>query len=193
MSEHTNAALSLEVMEEGEKILTVEDILGVGYRQETGRASNAARRDPVDKMTSLQRRIAQLLAADMTLRDIASWLEMSEDAVGKIARHPAVQRLRMKLAAFVVDDLRPVIEQVNERIANHADEAFEVELELMRNMRGRQHDVKAAGLSFSIAKDLLDRAGAAQPKKIEARTLSANISGEQLVSIRETLRELDQC
>lgn len=147
--------------------------------------------DPMEGVTALQGRVATMRSAGMNEKDIATYLETSENTVRKILQLPKVQRLILKLTAFTTDDLRPGIERVNADIINHATEAFETELEIMRNMRDRQGDVKAAGLCFSVAKDLLDRAGAMQPKRIETKNLNANISGEDLKSIRETLLELD--
>lgn len=147
--------------------------------------------DPVEHLSAFQRRLAHLVAAGVATKDIAAWMETTEAHISKHIGHPAVQRLVFKLTALMTDDLRPAIERVNERISEHANEAFEVELELMRNMRDRQGDIKAAGLCFTVAKDLLDRAGAAQPKRIETKNLNANLSGEDIKSLRDTLEELD--
>lgn len=146
--------------------------------------------DPTSGLHASHRRVAMMRAADMCISDIAKWMECSEETVGNILRLPKVQKLMLKFGALTTDDLRPHVEEVNELYAETCKEAFEVEVELMRNNRGSD-SIEGQKLCFSVAKDIQDRAGAGAPKRIETKSTSLNLGADNLSQLALVLRELD--
>jgi len=147
--------------------------------------------DPVGGLHTSHRRVAMLRAADMSIQDIARWMECTEETVTNTLRIPKVQKLLLKLGAATADHLRPVVEEVNDLIASHSREAFEKEVALMRRSFERTESVESEKLCFSISKDILDRVGAAAPKRLETKNMSLNIGTENLATLAQVLRELD--
>lgn len=153
--------------------------------------------DPTRGLSAAQTRICMLRAAGMDTSAIAQWLETTEFAILNHLRNPKCQRLLLKLGAFTVSDLRPIIEIVNGHIAEATKEAFDAEMEVMRFSRARMsqnEDVKAGHLCHQTASSILDRAGAAAPKRIESRNVNANIplTPETASTLMNVLKELDE-
>jgi len=97
----------------------------------------------------------------------------------------------LKLGAATSDHFRPVIEEVNQLIADSTQEAFEKEVALMRRSFERVESIESEKLCFSITKDIMDRAGAAAPKRFETKNMSLNIGADNIASIAQVLKELD--
>lgn len=154
------------------------------------------------RMGSMQKKVAQLRAADMTKKEIARTLDITEQTVNNYLQQPNVRRMVLKLAAFTSEDLRPKIAEVNSYLAENAMEAAEAEVDVLRFTRRFMYKeaaevkmdtrLKAADLCARTAQDMQDRAGAHAPKQVQVKSLNVDISGEQAATIMTALKELDQ-
>src|SRR5438477_2883552 len=89
-------------------------------------------------------------------------LETSVAEVSNILPRPHVAKYMLHVAGTYIEDEKDVValvKDVNEKIAHAADEAFETELEIMRDLKTRKDNVRALVAAASTAQDILDRAG----------------------------------
>lgn len=147
--------------------------------------------DPLKHVGATQRRVAQLKAAGMTIFDIARFMQCSEEKISAILSQTRVQNLILKLGAMAVDDIRPAVEEVNTLMAATLKEAFQVEIDLMKRTYERHGDIKSETLCHQVASSLLDRGGVAAPKRFESKNLSLNLGADNINTIANVLKELD--
>jgi hypothetical protein len=147
-------------------------------------------------LTAEHRQMAMMHVANMDHASIAQWFKTSPGRVSDILAKPHVQQLVLQLMGNTVEQLKPGIEHVNDLIVQSTEEAIKMEVDLMRRSYEQatsgdiSKNISSAQLSFTIQKDLLDRAGAMAPKRLETKNLSMNISSEHLMGIRQVLEEL---
>jgi len=149
--------------------------------------------DPLRKITPFQRRVAKLVSGGMDITGIAQVLGCSQSTVIKAREHPVCERYIRALDMLEIDTIKPDIEKLNDRIKVSAVTAFDNQELLMGNMFERQADLKAARLAHDINRDMMDRAGAAAPKKIDTRSITANVDldSEHIAGVFKELMQID--
>lgn len=121
-------------------------------------------------LEEIERRIAFMHLSGASNNTIAYMCETSVNEVSVVLHRPNVARFVAQQQALYVEDLRPVMRDMNKVIAEHTEEAFEVETGVMRRMYNIDEEhrdyVRAQLGAASTAQDILDRAGNRAPTKV---------------------------
>lgn len=117
-----------------------------------------------------EKRIAFLHLSDLDNSTIAFMMETSADAVHSTLIRPHVAKFIAQQRAIFVDDIRPVMKDMNLQIKEHTERAWEVEKDVMERLYDipdvHKDYVRAQLGAASTAQDILDRAGNRAPTKI---------------------------
>ena len=130
--------------------------------------------------------------AGMSVAEIARFLQTQHDNVTNVLNKESAQRYMLQLRATFATDLRPFMDEMREALEDDARQARVVARTVMDESFNQREDFKWAKLATLTAQDILDRAGAAAPKKIESVSHhSFGVDAETGGQIIEILKEDD--
>lgn len=122
------------------------------------------------QLRGVEKRVAFLHLSELDNATIAFMLETSADEIRKTLIRPHVAKFIAQQRAIFVDDIRPVMRDMNLQIKEHTERAWEVEKDVMERLYDLSEDhrdyVRAQLGAAATAQDILDRAGNRAPTKI---------------------------
>lgn len=139
-------------------------------------------------LTDAQRRICMLHLAGMSQDSIARFLDVTQKTVATTLSNPRVSRYLMQMQATYVDNIMPIVNDVETAFKDHALRASEVVTEIMESMH-LSDNPQCKRVALSSAQDILDRAGYKPAQRVEQATVHA-VHPDSLNKIAEVLREL---
>jgi hypothetical protein len=132
-----------------------------------------------------------MTTAALSTEAIARVLETSSANVSLILQKPHVQRYLLALEATYSNDLQATAKRVNQHIIDSTDDAIFIEKTIMNDMFSRREEVPCAKLALACATDILDRAGATAPKKIDLHgSFEHSIDSDSLKEAIAALQDL---
>ena len=148
--------------------------------------------DPSRGLSAAEIRISFLRSAGLSAEGIARVMGTSAMAISAVLGRPQVQRYLLALNATHTDDIRDIAAGVNKAILTNTQKAVEVVTTTMTDMFDQRQDVSRAKLAFACAQDILDRAGATAPKKVDihGEVEHSLVDSEALGQIADVLKEL---
>lgn len=150
-------------------------------------------RETVPFLRPLDVRIAHMSVAGLSLEEIGTFLQMPVSSVNHILGKERVQRYMLQLHATFAGDLRPYMDRMRARLEHTSFEMLENIETIHRESFQERGDIKRAKLAVVTAQDILDRAGASAPKRLEVENHHTfNIDPEQGERIIEVLKEDDE-
>ena len=126
--------------------------------------------------------------AGMTQDSIARFLELQQAQINQTLSNPRVKRFLMQMQASYVDNIMPLVNEVETAFKNNAIRASQVVLEIMESMHLSDQPA-AKRVALAGAQDILDRAGYKPTQRVEQATVHA-VHPESLEKIANVLREL---
>lgn len=147
-------------------------------------------------LSAQEGKIAAMRAAGASIDAIALLLECPPHTVALALDRPRVAQQVLILTAMMGREMAPAIKDVNEAIEAAASEAFQVNLENMRELHelGRdgglrhQDKIKAKVSASAIAQDILDRAGKRAPTRVV--TVSGKIPEAAMEHLANVVKEV---
>lgn len=120
--------------------------------------------DPAAGLHPVHTRVAMLHLAGMSQAAIALFLGSSAEAVGHILRLPKVVQYTTALRATMVNDVRRIAVELNQKLEETAIEALDSQLDIMREAKNECLDPsnpdrrwEAGRLAVASAQDILSR------------------------------------
>lgn len=139
-------------------------------------------------LTDNQRRICMMHLAGMSQESIARFLDVVQGTIQHTLENPRVARYLMQMQASYVDNIMPLVNDVETAFKDQALRASEVVFEIMESMHISENP-QAKRVALSSAQDILDRAGYKPALRVEQATVHA-VHPDSLAKIAEVLKEL---
>jgi hypothetical protein len=144
------------------------------------------------QLRGAEKRIAFLHLSELDNSTIAFMMETSMANVRDTLNRPHVAKFIAQQRAIFVDDIRPVMRDMNLQIKEHTERAWEVEKDVMERLYQLGDDnkdyVRAQLGAAATAQDILDRAGNRAPTKILQKN-EYSIAPESLSELERIMTE----